>query len=194
MTTKLWFGHYIAEIEDFLPAQRCESLIALAEGIGFDEATINTSAGHVLDKQVRNNDRVISDDPMLAHELWNLARPHIPLTFKGREVVGLNERLRFYRYGPGQKFDWHQDGYFERANGERSQFTFMVYLNDGFEGGGTSFDDPYGRLGFCRFAVKPRKGSALLFYHHLDHRGDEVTWGRKYVLRTDVMFSRRTDR
>lgn len=189
--TKHWFGFYVVEIEDFLSAKRCEALVAHAEDTGFDEATINTSAGHVFDKQVRNNDRVISDDPALAAELWDLARADVPVTFKGRNVVGLNERLRFYRYDPGQKFDWHQDGYFERSNGERSQFTFMVYLNDGFEGGGTSFADPYGRLGFDPFTVTPKKGSALLFYHHLDHRGDEVTAGRKYVLRTDVMFSRR---
>lgn len=194
MTTKHWFGHYIVEIDSFMPAARCEALIAHAEAIGFDEATINTTVGHVLDKQVRNNDRVISDDQALTAELWELARPHLPITFKGRDVVGLNERLRFYRYDPGQKFDWHQDGYFERDTGERSQFTFMVYLNDGYEGGGTSFADSYGRLGFDPFTVTPKKGSALLFYHHLDHRGDEVTTGRKYVLRTDVMYARRFGR
>ena len=75
-----------------------------------------------------------------------------------------------------------------RENGERSQFTFMVYLNDGFGGGGTSFADPRRRL-FDAFTVVPKKGSALFFYHHLDHRGDEVTSGRKYVLRSDVMYS-----
>ncbi len=47
--------------------------------------------------------------------------------------AGLNERLRLYRYDVGQKFDWHRDGCFERDNGERSQFTFMIYLNDDFE-------------------------------------------------------------
>jgi predicted 2-oxoglutarate/Fe(II)-dependent dioxygenase YbiX len=190
MTAKHWFGHYVVEIEDFMPAKRCEELIAHAESIGFDEATIHTSGGHVLHKDVRNNDRVISDDTELAAELWTLARPCAPATFKKRNAVGLNERLRFYRYDSGQRFDWHQDGYFERDNGERSQFTFMVYLNDGYEGGGTSFVDPYGRL-FDPFTVVPKKGAALLFYHHLDHRGDEVTAGRKYVLRTDVMYSRR---
>lgn len=190
MTTKHWFGYYVFEIENFMPAARCDALIAHAEAVGFDEATINTSAGHVFNKDVRNNDRVISDDPTLATELWELARPHTPLKFKNRQVVGLNERLRFYRYDPGQKFDWHQDGYYERDNGDRSLFTFMVYLNDGYEGGGTSFVDPYGRL-FDPFTVVPKKGAALFFYHHLDHRGDEVTAGRKYVLRTDVMYSPR---
>jgi hypothetical protein len=54
-----------------------------------------------------------------------------------------------------------------------------------FGGGGTPFVDPYGRL-FGLFAVVPQK-----MHHHLDHRGDEVTSGRKYVLRSDVMYSPR---
>jgi predicted 2-oxoglutarate/Fe(II)-dependent dioxygenase YbiX len=190
MTTKQWFGNYVFEVENFLAADRCEALIARAEAEGFDEATVNAYQGHVIMKDLRNNDRVISDDRATADELWALAKPHAPTPFKGRKVVGLNERLRFYRYDPGQKFDWHQDGYFERDNGERSQFTFMVYLNDGYEGGGTSFVDPYGRM-FVPFTVVPKKGSALFFYHPLDHRGDEVTAGRKYVLRTDVMYGRK---
>jgi predicted 2-oxoglutarate/Fe(II)-dependent dioxygenase YbiX len=190
MTAKHWFEDYVVEICGLLSPARCEVLIAHAESIGFDEATINTSAGHVLKKDVRNNDRVISDDAGLASELWSRARDYVAVTFKQRTVIGLNERLRFYRYGPGQKFDWHQDGCFERDNGERSQFTFMVYLNDGYAGGGTSFADPHGRL-FEPFTVTPKRGSALLFYHHLDHRGDEVTAGQKYVLRTDVMYAPR---
>ena len=162
MKIKRWFGNYIVEIGDFLTPTRCDALIAHAEAIGFEEATVHTGAGHVLDKQTRNNDRVTSDDTALAAELWELAREHLPARFKGRDAVGLNERLRYYRYDPGQKFDWHQDGYYERENGERSQYTFMVYLNDGFEGGGTSFADDYGRLLPAPFTVVPQKGTVLL--------------------------------
>lgn len=85
------------------------------------------------------------------------------------------------------------DGYFERDNGERSFFTFMVYLNEDFEGGRTSFADfssPKRR--YDGVSIIPRKGMALLFHHPIMHRGDPVTKGRKYVLRSDVMFARRT--
>ena len=37
--------------------------------------------------------------------------------------------------------------------------------------------------------VLPRTGSALIFTHPVLHEGCEVTRGRKYVLRTDVMYS-----
>ena len=62
--------------------------------------------------------------------------PGLPKRYRKKwSPVGLNERLRLYRYDVGQQFDWHMDGYYERDNGDRSFFTFMVYLNDGFEGG-----------------------------------------------------------
>lgn len=71
--------------------------------------------------------------------------------------------------------------------------TFMVYLNDDFEGGATSFSQvDYGvpSIGDM-LRITPVKGMALLSQHPILHRGDAVTAGRKYVLRTDVMYGRR---
>jgi hypothetical protein len=42
------------------------------------------------------------------------------------------------------------------------------------------------------FRITPAKGMALLFHHPILHRGDSVVRGRKYVLRTDVMYRRTT--
>jgi predicted 2-oxoglutarate/Fe(II)-dependent dioxygenase YbiX len=127
------------------------------------------------------------DDKDRTEVLWQRVRAFLPQIFRKKWCpVGLNERLRFYRYDVGQQFDWHMDGYFERDNGERSFFTFMVYLNDDFDGGSTSFDDDK-----TRFQVKPKKGMALLFHHPITHKGEPVQRGRKYVLRTDVMYGQR---
>jgi hypothetical protein len=38
--------------------------------------------------------------------------------------------------------------------------------------------------------ITPAKGMGLLFHHPILHRGDPVTTGHKYVLRTDVMYRR----
>jgi hypothetical protein len=104
----------------------------------------------------------------------------------------MNERLRLYRYDVGQKFDWHIDGCFERPTGERSFFTFMVYLNEDFEGGTTSFTIDQSSTSTGRMVrVTPKTGMALLFHHPILHRGDPVIAGRKYVLRTDLMYGRR---
>lgn len=164
-------------------------LITHAESIGFEDALINTAEGALRDEEIRNNDRVISDDPSLSAEMWERLQSYMPQTFKTRTLVGLNERMRFYRYKPGQIFDWHQDGYYERETGERSQFTFMVYLIDGFEGGDTTFADVFFHESFKDFKITPRTGSALLFYHPISHRGDRLIAGTKYVLRSDVMYS-----
>jgi hypothetical protein len=62
---------------------------------------------------------------------------------------------------------------------EASYFTFMMYLNDNFAGGETTFRN---------LSIKPERGMALIFLHALYHAGGEVTRGVKYVLRTDVMY------
>jgi predicted 2-oxoglutarate/Fe(II)-dependent dioxygenase YbiX len=136
-------------------------------------------------KDVRDNARVMIDDQALAASLWERARPFVQAEWFGWHAVGLNERFRYYRYDPGQRFDRHTDGYFERDNGERSHFTFMVYLNDDFEGGNTTFYESRVPL-----HVRPETGKALLFYHRQVHEGRPVVRGRKYVLRSDIMYRR----
>ena len=71
---------------------------------------------------------------------------------------------------------------YQRSDDEFSQFTLMVYLNDDLQGGETTF---------TRLSIKPETGTALLFFHQIEHAGAPVTTGVKYVLRTDVMYRRR---
>ena len=52
--------------------------------------------------------------------------------------MGLNERLRFLRYDPGQYFLQHPDGHFSRGRRERSFITLLLYLNEGYVGGHTT--------------------------------------------------------
>ena len=180
----------IATIEGFFSKAECAAAIAYGEAHGFDHATVTTANGAQSLPDVRNNDRVMVDDLDKAASLYERLATVLPNEFDGTEPICLNERLRLYRYDVGQKFDWHRDGYFQRDD-LRSRFTFMVYLNDDFEGGGTSFDSrSFGSDAFERFTVRPETGMALLFHHPVMHRGDAVTRGRKYVIRSDVMYRR----
>src|SRR4051794_41867704 len=86
-------------------------------------------------KDIRNNDRVMVDDPEFAAAIWDRLRPFVPERAQFWIPVGLNERFRFYRYDPGQQFDWHFDGRYERSPAEQSAFTFMIYLSGGCAGG-----------------------------------------------------------
>ena len=100
------------------------------------------------------------------------------------QVVGANERFRCYRYKRGMRFAMHSDGAFYRSEREQSWYTLMVYLNEEFEGGNTTFFvEP-------EVSIRPRTGMALLFQHPIVHEGSEVTSGVKYVVRTDLMYRR----
>lgn len=180
-------GEDIFLLHDFFSPEECERFIQLSEAAGFGEAPINSELGVERRPQVRNNDRVIVDDLELAASLWLRAKPLLPERFRFWRTIGLNERFRYYRYDVGQRFVPHFDGYFERANGERSVMTFMVYLNEGFKGGETKF-----YFGKEKLIVTPKTGTALLFPHTVLHEGAPVESGRKYVLRSDVMGDRGT--
>lgn len=171
----------IFTIDGVLSLEECAAYVALTEARGYEAATITTASGFAMRPDIRNNSRVILDDVERAGDLWRRVRDEIPAFVRGRQAIGLNERFRFYRYDPGERFAPHSDGAYRRTNGEESQLTFMVYLNDGYEGGETIFD---------AVAVTPRLGMALVFEHSLLHEGSAVTRGRKYVLRSDVMYGR----
>jgi hypothetical protein len=57
----------------------------------------------------------------------------------------------------------------------------MLYLNDDFEGGATSFPEEAKN-------IAPRTGNALLFQHAILHAGERVVRGTKQVLRSDVLY------
>ena len=171
-------SEWIHTLPRALNRARCQELIAYAESLGFGDAPVTTAHGPVMRKDIRNNDRVMTDDESLAAELW-AAISEVAPSYKERQPIKLNERLRFYRYRPGQRFDWHYDGSFRRP-GERSFYTLMFYLNEDFEGGETSFKDDA--------TIHPKTGDALMFMHRQLHTGAEVTRGVKYVIRTDIMY------
>lgn len=171
-------------VENFLTPEDCREWIDFAEGIGFDDAPISLGLGkETIRKDIRNNNRAMVDDEDRAFILWSRAKEYLPKMIYHRVALGLNERLRFYRYDPGQRFNYHFDGSFRRETGEQSLLTFMVYLNEDFVGGKTTF------LNFEETTVIPKTGMMLAFKHNIVHQGAEVLSGRKYVLRSDVMFS-----
>ncbi len=178
----------VFEISEFVDVGFCRRIIERASNLGFEPATIASENGTSLIPEIRNNDRVIFDDVDLANALWLRVSSKFSKPFKGMTAIGVNERFRVYRYSRGQFFDWHQDGEFNRADGSVSKFTLMIYLNDGVDGGGTSFADVFSPHVFADFTIEPAMGKALIFHHPLSHRGDPINSGEKYVLRSDVMF------
>ena len=157
--------------------------------------------------QKRNSGRCMFDSPRLADQIFDRLRPFLPAHKRdgdGAEwrLVGLNERLRFLRYDPGQYFLQHPDGHFSRGRRERSFITLLLYLNEGYTGGHTTiwnavggqWDGPWSGPRDERtdpgIAVPPRIGMVLVHDHTLLHESPPLLEGVKYAIRTDVMYER----
>ncbi|KAK5127722.1 hypothetical protein LTR08_004314 [Meristemomyces frigidus] len=196
-------------IKHVLTPDECTSIIAAAETVEF-----------IPDAPVRDNGQETS---VLAHnfywivdqafhdKLWQRVRPYIPEESAGRKVRGINRRFRVYRYVPGAEYRCHIDGAWPPSGldpisdayrydssppeaRQSSLFTFLIYLNDEFAGGETSFFLPSAREGVLNaYPVKPAIGSVAVFPHGeakgaLLHEGTGVTSGAKYIMRTDVEY------
>ena len=191
-----------------LSPTECKAIIAAGESVNF-----------IPDAPIRKD----GDISILAHNfywvvdtafhdaLWARISPCVPREVNGRLARGLNRRFRVYRYVPGAEYRCHIDGawppsgilpgdkyvYDASPEGKKqsSLFTFLVYLNDEFEGGETTFFLPAAaREGILNaYPVHPVIGGVAVFPHGdtrgaLLHEGTGVRKGAKYVIRTDVEY------
>lgn len=136
----------------------------------------------------------------VTEESWWSSYPDADGTW---EACGLNECWRLAKYYPGDRFMCHCDGAFEKVAGsEMSMLTANIYLNTGFGGGNTRFylsEDPYfewrSDFGKPDFEVAPEAGLCLIFRQPPRrtywHDGEELTFGQKYLLRSDIMYRKR---
>lgn len=177
----------ITVIDNLLSPTECADYIARSESVGYAAAPITTRLGPRMAPEVRNNTRVMIDDAEEALLLWARLASVFPDLY-GWQPVGLNERLRFYRYMRGERFNWHYDGSYRRHAYLRSRLSMLFYLSEDFTGGQTQFADS--RADVRRpLSIQPRTGMALFFPHGLLHTGAAVTSGVKYVMRSDVMYT-----
>jgi len=177
---------YIVLIPDVLTPEECATWIAKIKALGPEAAPINTSRGTRIETRIRNNRRVMFDDTEGAASLFERVKERVPQEIHDMVLTGVNERLRCYEYEAGQRFAPHSDGTYVRSENEQSWYTFMVYLNEGFVGGETVF------LVKPEKSIEPRTGLGLLFQHPIIHEGAEVRIGTKYVIRTDLMYRKKT--
>jgi len=196
-----------------LSPSECEYYIKTAESLGLDSTPIANNPKY------RNNARVVAKSQEVSSLIFSRIKPYllpIEITTEDRKNVGvgyrlegiwnpqiLNEVWRLCRYSPGGHFAPHFDGTFVRSTNVRSMKTFMLYLNGGFEGGTTNFISDVQKLfkdpntGMYRAEEKnillrivPEPGMAIIFNHQLLHEGAQLTSGKKYIMRSDILFER----
>lgn len=183
-----------------LTPDECTQLLRAALAIGFSDDL-------PLEKQepTRIGSCEILAEAHTLEPIWQRVRAHLPPTLEGCKLEGINARFRIFAYDEGGVYRPHIDGtwpgsgldadgrYMHDSYGAsvRSRLTFLIYLNEDFTGGETTFYLP-GPTRLHAHRVKPQTGAVLCFPQSntasLLHEGSAVTRGRKYVIRTDVLY------
>ena len=175
------FSNEIWVINDFWHTELCENIINDLElskmFVQSNETDINNGTIEENLKS-RNKNRIIYESEELAIEIWELLKRYLVNENLLINSIGINEMFRFYKYQVGQEFKRHTDSSFIRNDAEKSSHSLLIYLNDDFEGGITTFDE-------CK--LNPVKGSAVFFPHDLEHSSTTITNGVKYILRSDII-------
>lgn len=191
---------------NLLSPTECKAIIAAGESVQFLPDAPLREGGDV--SILAHNFYWVVDQPF--HDtLWSRISPFIPASVGGRLVRGLNRRFRVYRYVPDAEYRCHIDGawppsgilpddtyVYDASPPDKKQsslFTFLIYLNDDFEGGETTFFLPSAREGTLNaYPVRPVMGAAAIFPHGdtsaLLHEGTGVRKGAKYVIRTEIEY------
>jgi hypothetical protein len=180
--SSIFGGRFARVISAVLQPDECRILQELAEKIGFGLAGsrgFNPFARFAL--------RCLIDAPLVAAAMTERLKDLLPQEYpaqSGRQLIGINERLRFLKYTPGMHHGGdHTDCAHEDEKLGRSFLTVQLYLNSDFSGGRTTFIS--NRL----VPIEPAAGKIAVFDHELYHRGGQVTQGTKYAVRMDVLYS-----
>ncbi|KAJ3046420.1 hypothetical protein HK097_000874 [Rhizophlyctis rosea] len=193
-------------LQDVLTPSECSQILTAAESIGFtpDEPIGGSAADQ---KSILAHNVFWLADQTILDPLLERVKPFLPTEIGGGALAGITARWRVYRYLPGLEYRPHIDGAWPQSGidetgkyvydlygDRRSRLTFLVYLNDDFEGGGTTFFLPSATEGVMDGrVVTPRAGCILCFPHgdaagSLLHEGSAVTKGKKYIIRADVLY------
>lgn len=174
----------------------CEQLLSPNIKKSFQKAISNYPSYY------RNNDRFVVDNNILAKLLFEKVKPYLPETIEINSNIQaekgiwhlkeLNNRIRFCKYSVNQYFHRHLDGIHYRNDTTQSKLTFMIYLNDAteFKGGRTLFYKTKETDEIWASYI-PKQGDLIVFDHNLWHEGEVLTQGEKFVLRSDILYSKK---
>jgi len=174
----------IKEIKGFLSKRECEALIGMIEANNVRSSVVigGTDISGISETRTSSTSNFDSANT-------NVKFLHQKIADNLKLDIKKGEGLQGQKYEVGQFFKEHHD-YFVGASydkhclssGNRT-FTFMIYLNDDFEGGGTYFP----RL---KKTIKPEQGKAVIWQNTINgvaqtdtmHEGTTITKGVKYII------------
>lgn len=148
----------------FFTASECAYLIAAAEPLLEPNVVVDPRSGQLVPHPIRTSHGAafpLIDENPAVHAL------NRRIAAATASDVRAGETLQVLRYAPGQEYRPHLDALPGVAPAQQRAMTFLVYLNDDFDGGETDFP----RLG-VRF--KGSAGDGLMFRNaSSDGRADE---------------------
>lgn len=170
--------------ENFLSPEECAVFRSVIDGIAVPSTVSSdySSGGEVL-----NSARTSSTGHLDVgiHPIIALVNARMSELIGVSDSSGETLQGQMYREGQqfGEHFDWFSNSAYFEGRGNRL-YTFMVYLNDDFEGGETNFPK------LIR-SVRPKAGMAVIWKNLSDsgagndfmlHAGMPVLSGSKYIL------------
>jgi len=178
-------NYEIEEIDDFLTPQECELITQLSGDKLFKSKVYSATAD--VESNVRDSEQCwLKND---AHELIQKISERVAAITETK--IEDQEELQVVKYKPGGYYrphydacDWRKENC-DRFNGDKGPrfITFIIYLNDDFEGGETLFPN-------IDKKIIPKRGKAAIFYDTdengqvLDkalHGGMDVSNGNKWI-------------
>ncbi|KAF8885409.1 hypothetical protein CPB84DRAFT_1685463 [Gymnopilus junonius] len=204
-------------INDALEVTECASVVLTAEKMGMAPDEPVAGSATQLASVLAHNLVWVADEEFV-NGLYERIEGLLPPEVNGGKVKGINRRFRVYRYRPGALYRPHIDGAWPASSIHTtsptpssssspthsyiydsdpttySRLTLLIYLNDGFTGGHTTFFLPSSTPGILEARpVQPRTGTVCVFPHgaargSLLHEGSGVLEGAKYVIRTEILY------
>lgn len=165
-------------LRGFMTGEECDYLVRQAEPLMRPSMIIDPATGRQVPHPFRTSTSM-NFDPTLEDLVVHALNRRIAAATG--TLVDAGEPLHILHYAPGQEFRPHLDA-IDGAKNQR-QWTALTYLNDGFEGGETTFLDlgitTIGRKGDCLvFRVAHDDGTAD---RRVRHAGLPVTAGVKWL-------------
>ena len=174
----------IKEIPNFLSDQECDYIIDLINSNNYRSSVSSqgTDRSEISDFRTSYSSSLSQNDGLVnAVKLKIAEKLNLPVQ-KGESLQGQKYDVNQYfkphhDYFTGQSYDKHC-----LHSGNRTH-TFMIYLNDNFEGGETDFSK-------LNKTVEPEKGKAVIWENMTDgklndftlHEGTTVKSGTKYII------------
>ncbi|TVY13786.1 hypothetical protein LARI1_G008518 [Lachnellula arida] len=180
-------------LKDILSPEECTNIIAAAETIGFTPDAPIRAEGEESSILAHNFYWIV--DNAFCAKLWGRVQAFVPKDVGGKKLTNLDGAWPPSGIDSNDKYIYDSS---PPTAKQSSLFTFLIYLNDDFEAGETTFFLPSAREGSMNaYPVKPIQGSVAMFPHgetegSLLHEGTGVRKGAapsaKYVIRTDVLY------